>query len=88
MKTFRVLFASNVLQTFHEEGKNVELQHHKPYQPPEKQASAAKDAANPKPAAKKDPGLVPIAAAFKKCKKFARDDPRAKAICDFIMDSS
>ncbi|KAJ8349109.1 hypothetical protein SKAU_G00276980 [Synaphobranchus kaupii] len=49
-------------------------------------ACAAKEAANPNPAAKKAPGLVPIAAAFEKCKKFARDNPRAKAICDFIME--
>lgn len=48
-------------------------------------ASAAKEAP-PKLAAKKCPGLVPIAAAFEKCKRFSRDDPRAKAICDFIIE--
>lgn len=42
--------------------------------------------ASPKPAAKKDPGLVPIAAAFDRSKKFPRDDPRAKAICQYIVE--
>lgn len=45
----------------------------------------AKEVASPKPAAKKYPGLVPIAAAFDRSKKFARDDPRAKAICQYIV---
>lgn len=39
-----------------------------------------------KPAAKKSPGLTPIGEAFEKSKKFTRDDTRAKAIGNLIMD--
>ena len=51
-------------------------------------ARAAKDAnvSNLKPATKKPPGLRHIDEAFEKSKKFAKDDPRAKAIEDLIMD--
>lgn len=47
-------------------------------------ACTAKD--GNKPAAKKSPGLTPIGEAFEKSKKFTRDDTRAKAIGDLIMD--
>lgn len=49
-----------------------------------KDASAAEDASNKKPACescyKKPLGLMPIGKAFEKSKIFARDDTRAKEI--------
>lgn len=62
------------------------LHHHDSVFKQYEDASAAKAAANPKPAAKKAPGPVPVDQAFEKCKKFARDDSRAKAISDFIIE--
>lgn len=47
---------------------------------------AAKDPSNLKPAAKKPLGLRHIGKTFEKCKKFARNDPRAKAIEDLIVE--
>ena len=49
-------------------------------------AWAAKDTSNLKPAAKKPQGLTHIGEAFEKSKKFVRNEPRAKAIEDLIME--
>lgn len=35
---------------------------------------------------RRPPGFLPIATAFVKCNKFARDNPRTKVICDFIIE--
>ena len=95
------LFVTNVPSEFHEEGEiaqalilqtwsatlNITIASTEVLKAYE-DARAAKDAnvSNLKPAAKKPPGLTHIGEAFKKSKKFAKDDPRAKAIEDLIMD--
>lgn len=47
---------------------------------------AKEDAANPKPATKEPGGNVPINEAFEKTKKFHKNDPRAQAISNLIME--
>ena len=50
------------------------------------EACAAKEAATPKPTAKGTPGLVTIDKAIEKCRKFDRDEPRAKEITTYITE--